>query len=203
MDDETRARIFEPFFTTKHSGTGLGLSTVDGIVAQSGGTISVDSTRGNGTTFTIRLPLVEEPAAAVAAPAALPPTGVTGRILLAEDEELVRTVVAEMLRRAGYEVSIAASGEEALALIAGGADVDVLVTDVLMTGMNGKTLSRDARVHIPSLPVLFVSGYPADVLSGDQVIADGDEVLTKPFTPAELVARVELVRRRRTEALAA
>jgi two-component system cell cycle sensor histidine kinase/response regulator CckA len=196
MDESTRARVFEPFFTTKRSGTGLGLSTVDGIVAQSGGTISVDSSLGHGTTFTIRLPLVDEPAAAVEPPVAKPPTVAVGRVLLAEDEELVRKVVAEMLRRSGYEVTTAASGEEALALIAEGIELDILVTDVAMTGMDGKTLSSRAHGYIPSLPVLFVSGYPAEVLSGDEMIAEGDEVLTKPFTPAELVERVEFVRGR-------
>ncbi len=202
MDEETKSRIFEPFFTTKRSGTGLGLSTVDGIVAQSGGTISVDTSRGHGTTFTIRLPLVDEPMAAVELPVARPPTAETGRVLLAEDEDLVRKVIAAMLRRSGYEVRTAASGEEALALIAEGAAFDVLVTDIAMTGMDGKTLSSRAREHVPSLPVLFVSGYPAEVLSGDRMIADGDEVLTKPFTAAELVERLELVRRR-AQALAA
>jgi PAS domain S-box-containing protein len=196
MDEETKARIFEPFFTTRRSGTGLGLSTVEGIVAQSGGTISVETSRGHGTTFTIRLPLVDEPVVVVERLVVLPPSTETGRVLLAEDEDLVRMVTAEMLRRSGYEVTTAASGEEALALIAAGGEVDILVTDVAMDGMDGKTLSIRAREHLPSLPVLFVSGYPAEVLSGDRMIADTDEVLTKPFTPAELVERVELVRRR-------
>jgi two-component system, cell cycle sensor histidine kinase and response regulator CckA len=200
IDADTLERIFEPFFTTKRNGTGLGLSTVDGIVGQSGGTTAVESTPGRGTTFTIRLPRVDEPLrAAPEPPAEEPPVEPpAGRVLLADDEDLVRLVTAELLQRLGYEVMCASCGEEALELLEGTV-FDALVTDVAMTGMDGQTLARRARADDPSLPVLFVSGYPAEVLTGDRMLAEGDEVLTKPFTPGELASAIELVRRRSAE----
>ncbi len=201
MSEETRSRIFEPFFTTKSAGTGLGLSTVDGIVAQSGGTIAVESQPGEGSTFTIRLPRVyESPVAELHAPAK-PPTAAPGRILLADDEDLVRRVTTELMLRSGYDVVSAASGEEALRLLDDG--FDALVTDVAMTGMNGQTLARRVREVFPSMPVLFISGYPAEVLTGQHMVDAGEEVLTKPFTPLELTARLELVRRRAAATLTA
>ena len=194
MDEETRTRIFEPFFTTKSAGTGLGLPTVEGIVAQSGGTITVASEPGRGSTFTIRFPRVDEsPALETPSPSA-PAEDLPGRILLVDDEDLVRRVTTELMRRAGYEVISAASGEEALALL--DSHFDALVTDVAMTGMNGQALARRVRERFPSMPVLFISGYPAEVLTGQQMVDAGEEVLTKPFTPGELTARLELVRQR-------
>jgi PAS domain S-box-containing protein len=194
MDEETQSRIFEPFFTTKSAGTGLGLSTVDGIVAQCGGTITVTSKPGRGSTFTICLPRVNESPVPEAPPLEQPAPGKPGRILLADDEDLVRRVTAELMRRGGYDVVCAASGEEALQLLDD--DFDALVTDVAMTGMNGQTLARRVRQRFPSMPVLFISGYPAEVLTGQHMVDDGEEVLTKPFTPLELTARLELVRSR-------
>ena len=194
MDEGTRLRIFDPFFTTKPvgQGTGLGLSTVDGIVAQLGGTIDVATAPGIGTTFTIALPLAldvtladepeDEPV-----PTAAPAT----TVLLVEDEEVVRLVTTEMLRLAGHEVVTAASAEEALALLDEGVRPDVLVSDVVMTGMDGPTLATQARELLPELPVLLVSGYPAESL-GDTTT---EVVLSKPFTPAQLAEHVELVRR--------
>ena len=198
MDETVRRRIFEPFFTTKQSGTGLGLSTVDGIVGQSGGTLAVESEPRRGSVFTIRLPLVAEPvvepAPAAAAPAAetAPAEAAPGRLLLADDEDLVRRVTSEMLRRLGYDVVCAASGEEALDLLDD--NFDALVTDVAMTGMNGRVLADRVHERTPGLPVLFVSGYPAEVLTGEHMVAEGSEVLTKPFTSAELADRIELIR---------
>jgi CheY-like chemotaxis protein len=195
MDEETRMRIFEPFFTTKRSGTGLGLSTVDGIVAQSGGTIAVATAPGGGTVFTICLPRVAAMPAAAVEPA-LPADPGSGRLLLVDDEALVRRVAAEMLTRAGYDVVDVESGEAALDVLAAGDVFDVLVTDVAMSGMDGRTLSQRAREIFPHLPVLFVSGYPAEALAREQLVGDDDEVLTKPFTAREVAERVELVRRR-------
>jgi CheY-like chemotaxis protein len=114
-----------------------------------------------------------------------------GEVLLVEDEELVRRVTRALLERAGYSVVAVASGEEALALLAEGVRPDVLVSDVVMTGMDGPTLADAARELVAGLPVLFVSGYPAEVLRDRTEAA----VLTKPFTPAELAARIEDVRR--------
>jgi len=201
MNEETRSRIFEPFFTTKSAGTGLGLSTVDGIVAQSGGTISVASEPGRGSTFTIRLPRVYERPAPEPSVPVQPSNAVAGRILLADDEDLVRRVTAELMHRSGYDVVSAASGEEALRLLDDG--FDALVTDVAMTGMNGQALARNVRDRFPSMPVLFISGYPAEVLTGQHMVDAGEEVLTKPFTPLELTARLELVRGRAAATLTA
>jgi PAS domain S-box-containing protein len=193
MDEETRLRIFDPFFTTKPvgKGTGLGLSTVDGIIAQLGGTVGVSSEPGRGTTFTIRLP--QEASAPVSLDAAPDDasSGGTGRVLLVEDEEIVRRVTTELLARAGYDVVAAASAEDALLLLTGGERPDVLVSDVVMTGLDGPALVDRARTIVPGLPVLFVSGYPAESLRD----RTGEAILTKPFTPAELAESVESVRR--------
>jgi two-component system, cell cycle sensor histidine kinase and response regulator CckA len=194
MSEETQTRIFEPFFTTKRAGTGLGLSTVDGIVAQSGGTVTVMSEPGHGSTFTIRFPRVQESPAPEPAAPEKPSAELPGRILLADDEDLVRLVTAELMSRHGYEVVCAASGEKALLLLDD--SFDALVTDVAMTGMNGQTLAHRVRERFPALPVLFISGYPAEVLTGQQMVDVGEEVLTKPFSPDELMARLELVRHR-------
>ncbi|HET8528555.1 MAG TPA: ATP-binding protein [Gaiellaceae bacterium] len=194
MDEETRLRSFDPFFTTKPvgKGTGLGLSTVDGIVAQLGGSIDVASELGRGTTCTIRLPL--DPTGAVeppAAPAEEAATDGAGRVLLVEDEEIVRLVTTEMLARSGYDVVAAASAEDALVLLAQGERPDVLVSDVIMTGLDGPSLVDRARAILPALPVLFVSGYPAESLRD----RTEETILTKPFTPAELAEGIEQVRR--------
>jgi two-component system, cell cycle sensor histidine kinase and response regulator CckA len=194
MNEEMQLRIFEPFFTTKSAGTGLGLSTVDGIVAQSGGTITVTSVPGHGSTFTIRLPRVDEAPATEPTAPEQPAAERPGRILLADDEDLVRRVTAELMRRNGYDVVPAASGEEALELLDDG--FDALVTDVAMSGMNGQALARRVRERFPSMPVLFVSGYPAEVLTGQRMVDVGEEILTKPFTPQELITRIELVRQK-------
>ncbi len=194
MTPETRSRIFDPFFTTKPvgQGTGLGLSTVDGIVAQLFGTVEVETEPGAGTTFRIRLPLAtptlldEMP---IVAAEHSPRRG--GTVLLVEDEEVVRHVTTEMLRLTGYSVVAASNAEEALTMLRAGSRPDVLVSDVVMTGMDGPTLVSLARALLPDLPVLLVSGYPAETL-GDRTT---ETVLSKPFTPAQLSEHVELVRR--------
>jgi PAS domain S-box-containing protein len=194
MDDETRFRIFDPFFTTKPvgQGTGLGLSTVDGIVAQLGGTIDVSSAPGAGTTFTIRLPLAPEAAAEDAdGGGETEPELTAATVLLVEDDDVVRHVTTEMLRLVGYDVTAAASGEEALTLLSDGAAPDVLVSDVVMTGIDGPTLVAQAREILPGLPVLLVSGYSAESLGG----TTSETVLSKPFTPHQLVEHIEQVRR--------
>jgi two-component system, cell cycle sensor histidine kinase and response regulator CckA len=195
MDEQTKARIFEPFFTTKEpgSGTGLGLSTVYGIVKQSGGSISVHSEIGQGTTFKVLLP--RETSGVVAPTSHLPGrTGVSERrrtILLVEDEAMVRDAARRILSGAGYTVIEAGSGEEGLA--AGERHVgtiDLLLTDVVMPGIGGKTVAeRLARVR-PGTKVLFMSGYTDDAIVNHGVLEPGTQFLAKPFTHASLLAKV-------------
>ena len=193
MDDATRLRIFDPFFTTKPvgQGTGLGLSTVDGIVAQLGGTIAVDTAPGAGTAFTIRLPLALDVVFADEPEDEPERASTAGTVLLVEDEEIVRHVTTEMLRLAGHEVVAVTSAEEALRLLRTGTRPDVLVSDVVMTGLDGPALAAHARELLPDLPVLLVSGYPAETL-GDTT---SEVVLSKPFTSHQLAEHIELVRR--------
>jgi PAS domain S-box-containing protein len=190
MDASVTAQIFEPFFTTKElgKGTGLGLSTVYGIVKQSGGHIDVKSTPGSGSTFCVFLPAVDAPAriAAQAAAADAVPAAVTATVLLVEDDDAVRQFAEEVLREAGHHVFAAADGTEALTLTTRDASrVDVLVTDVVMPGLNGIELADRLELSMPWLRVLFMSGYPADA---DVTIgADGRrQFIGKPFKPAEL-----------------
>jgi two-component system cell cycle sensor histidine kinase/response regulator CckA len=219
---EILGNIFEPFFTTKEAGagTGLGLATVFGIVRQTGGYVFVDSALGEGSTFTIYLPAVAAPAEAAtpAAPAVAPaphpplpapvlpssprsggparPEPVDGRrvVLLVDDEDPVRRVVARALRRAGFCVIEAASGEDALDLLAAGSGpIDVLLTDVVMPGIDGYSLARQVRCELPALPVVVMSGFQEDSLRterGEDAIAG---FLGKPFTLAELTQAVEAV----------
>ncbi len=148
MDDATRQRIFEPFFTTKDAGegTGLGLSTVYGIVSQSGGEIQVDTAPGAGAAFTVTLPAaagVEDDAELMRAPAS---GGPTGRVLLVDDEAGVRKVAGRALARAGHELVVAGSGQEALDVLDGGQPIDLLITDLAMPGMNGIELAQRGSI---------------------------------------------------------
>jgi PAS domain S-box-containing protein len=194
MNAETQAHIFEPFFTTKEpgEGTGLGLSTVYGIITQSGGDISVTSTPGQGTTFTIDLPRVEDPLAPMAAnlpQAPLPPGMET--ILLVEDEATVRSVAREVLQMVGYTVLEAATGEEALERAGQHSGlIHLLVTDVVMPGMNGRELADRLAAQYPALEVLYLSGYTDDAIAHHGVLEAGIELLHKPFTPDTLTRRV-------------
>ncbi len=170
MDEAVRARLFEPFFTTKPAGhgTGLGLSTVYGIVRQADGRIDVDSAPGRGSTFRVLLP----PVAAVpnvAAPAASTDASRgSGTILLVEDDAPVRAVTRRLLVAAGYEVLEAANGAAALAALAAGASPALLLTDVVMPGLSGPALAALVRERLPALPIVFVSGHThsAEVLDG-------------------------------------
>jgi len=191
MTAETRARIFEPFFTTKPrgQGTGLGLSTVHGIVAQSGGAVTVDSVPGAGTTFRVHLPLAPEVAPAepaAAGPAAGPGAG--ERVLLVEDDPGVRTLLERALRAGGYDPVACASGVEALAVLdAPGARPRVLVTDMAMPGMSGVEVAGRIRERLPGLPVIFMTGY------FEAAGAEDGEILRKPFGPEALLRRVREV----------
>ncbi|HWQ15669.1 MAG TPA: response regulator [Roseiflexaceae bacterium] len=194
MDAETRAQIFEPFFTTKErgKGTGLGLSTVYGIVKQSGGDIEVESEPGQGTTFRIYLPRVDEPAAAAAQERpAVPPHG-TETILLVEDEEGVRTLLQKLLERSGYTVLAAPRGEVALEIAARHAGpIHLVITDVVMPGMSGRDLVQSLLALRPAMRALYISGYSTGAL---QLPHPPDAaLLQKPFRTDDLLRRVREV----------
>jgi two-component system, cell cycle sensor histidine kinase and response regulator CckA len=199
MDAVTRANIFEPFFTTKQIGygTGLGLSTVYAIVQEAGGAIDVRSEPGQGSEFTVYLPQVAAPedapaalAPEVAAPAEDPPH--RGTILLVEDEPVVRGFTSEVLQAAGYHVLQAGSGEESLAVAAdSGRTIDVLLTDVVLPGMNGRMLAEQLLANHRETKVLYMSGYTDDMVVRTGVVTRSAAFLPKPFTPQGLLARVQ------------
>jgi signal transduction histidine kinase len=197
MDDVTRAHVFEPFFTTKPpgQGTGLGLSTVWGIVRQSGGQVWFYSEPGVGTAFKLYFPLVSEFVAPVAAPPApRAPTGGSETILVVEDEEAVRGVVVRQLARLGYTALVAPNAEAARRLaVTHAGPIDLLLTDVVMPGIGGPTLARELQEARPGLPVLFVSGYTDDTIVKHGVLEPGVQFLQKPFTADALGRRVREV----------
>ena len=197
MDEGTVARIFEPFFTTKErgKGTGLGLATVYGIVRQSDGQISVTSAPGTGTTFRIHLPRVDAPVekSRVGRPVTAPAAG-TETILVAEDEQIVRALIRKVLEQAGYTVLLGDGGTEALQLAERhGGPIHLLVTDVVMPGMNGRELARRLLERRPDTKVLFLSGYAEDAVERHGVLEPGTAFMQKPFSPSALANRVREV----------
>ena len=202
MTEEVRAHLFEPFFTTKEKGrgTGLGLPMVYGAVHQNRGRVEVESEVGKGTAFKIFLPAVAEAAERVStAPRFEIPRG-TETILLVEDDASVRAVAVRLLRRQGYKVLAHANGSDALAALGAATanqarpvPVHLLVTDVVMPGMNGRALADKVRVLLPELKVLFTSGYPEDAVAHHGVIEKGIEFLSKPYTLGGLAKRVREV----------
>jgi CheY-like chemotaxis protein len=192
MDAETQARAFEPFFTTKEQGqgTGLGLSMAYGIIKQSGGTITLSSTLGVGSTFTIYLPEEEEeiPAEPIPIPISASPEQGSETVLLVEDEELVRLLAFSILTARGYKVLEASGGHEALAIAAEGhTPIDIIVTDVVMPQMSGlEVVQRITETH-PETKALFITGYTDNDLSDLGVQGSSVPVLTKPFAPRALL----------------
>jgi signal transduction histidine kinase len=190
MDEETLARATEPFFSTKGvgKGTGLGLSMVHGLAAQSGGTLTLASEPGAGTTVELWLPATEEAAVGADEQAVEPRVAQrAATVLLVDDEELVRAATADMLRDIGYTVVEAGSPTQALEAIRGGLDADVLVSDYLMPGMTGGQLIHELRTTGIQIPALLVTGY---VATGEDVPADVQR-LAKPFRQVDLAARVD------------
>jgi PAS domain S-box-containing protein len=192
MDAKTRAKMFEPFYTTKPagSGTGLGLSTVYGIVKQSGGSVWGHGEPGLGSTFTVCLPRVDAAETARPRPVAYSPEG-NETILVVEDEEGVRRLIAGILRKKGYEVLEAENGRRALEVFDHRGDsIDLILTDAVMPGMGGREFVRRISDRLGSTKVLYMSGYAEDMSS----LGDDGEVpalfIHKPFTPAELMRRI-------------
>ncbi|MBI1917651.1 MAG: response regulator [Planctomycetes bacterium] len=197
MEEQTKVRIFEPFFTTKEpgQGTGLGLATVYGIVKQSDGHIEVYSELGIGTAFKVYLPAVDASGPARDSPRAvrrIPPG--TETVLLAEDEEGVRTLVKHALQACGYTVLEAAQGQEALEVASRQpGPIDLLVTDVVMPRMGGRELAERLKTMRPGIKVLYLSGYTDDAVLRHGIIAAESAYLQKPFTPASLATKVREV----------
>jgi CheY-like chemotaxis protein len=196
MDAETRAHLFEPFFTTKEQGkgTGLGLATVFGIVKQNHGLISVYSEPGKGSTFKIYLPRIE--AEASAAPSAAPKRDLRGTetVLLVEDENQILNLAQRVLQQHGYKVLTAPSPEAAVHLVGHYAEtIHLLITDVVMPGMNGRELYRRLVALKPGFRCLYMSGYTANVIAHHGVLDEGVQFLQKPFTIESLAARVREV----------
>jgi PAS domain S-box-containing protein len=190
IDAETLPHIFEPFFTTKEKGkgTGLGLATVYGIVRQSGGFVAVETHPGAGTTFRIYLPRCDERSAPAAHPASPSPRG-TETVLLVEDEPAVRSLAKAILERRGYDVLEAGTGAGALELLARESrHIHVLLTDLVMPGMDGRELAARVSELRPSARVVFMSGYPADIATDF-----ASAFIAKPFSESSLAATIREV----------
>lgn len=195
MDPDTVSRIFEPFFTTKEAGkgTGLGLATVYGIVQQSGGAVEVQSQIGRGTAFYVYLPKTsDEVAAAPLKPAAAARGSET--VLLVEDDDRVRALLASMLQKHGYTVLLASQGDQALQVAGRHAGpIHLLLTDVVMPGMSGRALSERLAAARPDTRVLYMSGYSDDALLGHGVRSASTHFIQKPFSIETLDQKVRQV----------
>jgi CheY-like chemotaxis protein len=205
MSEAVQARVFDPFFTTKEpgKGTGLGLSTAASIVREAGGTIGVQSKLGEGTCFTITLPATDLLPQAIAHRSVRPSdyAGNGRHIVVAEDNDSVRSYLKLMLERAGFRVTIARSGDEATALItAMSTPPDLLLSDVVMPGRTGPQVAADARVRFPDLPVLFMSGYAGE--AGKRADFSPEDLVHKPLNEHELLERIEEKLSRRSRAAA-
>jgi CheY-like chemotaxis protein len=197
MSSQTREQMFEPFFTTKPvgKGTGLGLATVYGIVSQAGGHILTDSRPGRGTTIRVLIPAAAEAEAVGEAPARVP-TRRRGRetILLCEDERMVRRLARQILESVGYTVLEAEDGKRALGLEAGyPGTIDLLVTDTILPGMNGRVLAENLVARRPAARVLYVSGYTHDVIASEGVLENDLAFLQKPFSATSLLDKVHKI----------
>jgi two-component system cell cycle sensor histidine kinase/response regulator CckA len=191
IDDHALARIFEPFYTTKEHGSGLGLSTVHGVVEQLGGHIVVESRVGAGSTFTVALPRAGgiDAAAGTDVPdhVITPGAGRGDTVLVAEDSDLLRSLIRSVLERAGYVVRLVGDGEEAVAAMLADGPPAIVVADVEMPRMGGLELCRRLEESHPGTPILLISGYATDGEADDLARR---EFLQKPFTPAQLIDRI-------------
>ena len=196
MAEDVKVHIFEPFFTTKERarGTGLGLSTVYGIVKQSGGSIQVNTEVGKGTSIAIYLPRVHGKDEPIIGSSPASAFRGTETVLLVEDDEQVRHLARNILRRCGYTVHAAANAVEAASFYESHeGKLDLLVTDVVMPGLSGPELAANFANHWPTSKVLYMSGYTADAIGDHGVLQDGINLLPKPFTPVTLGEKVRQV----------
>jgi PAS domain S-box-containing protein len=195
MDQATMLRIFEPFFTTKEpgKGTGLGLSMVYGIVKQSGGSIRVYSEPRRGTMFRIYLPQADEALTEDEVKAEAPLAQGTETILVVEDEEPLRILVAGVLQNSGYTVLQASEGKEALEIAKQHGPIDLLITDVVMPRMSGRELADLIRAILPDLKLLYMSGYTNDLITERGALGSDEILLEKPFTKNSLLSKVKMV----------
>jgi CheY-like chemotaxis protein len=201
MDAATLLHAGEPFFTTKRAGegTGLGLAMAKGFATQSGGALHIDSSPDQGTTVTLWLPEARADCAPVATAASVPragcPAGAPVRLLLVDDEALVRDVLGEQLENAGFCVRAASGGAQALALLDSGEEVDILVSDFSMPGMDGLAVIRAARQRQPCLPAVLLTGYSGDAVASAVASSAGGRItlLRKPIGVADLVDRIQVL----------
>jgi len=195
IDPEIQKQIFEPYFTTKEDGTGLGLAMIHGSIAQIGGTITVKSTVGQGTTFTLQFPAAEDQKE---------PTqpklkrikhrhNTSQGILVTEDDERLREIVVQNLKGSGYSVLTARNGTEALELLTNSPEIQLLLTDLLMPKMNGRDLADKARTINPTVKILFMSGYSTEQITNEEILTKNMAFIKKPFTTDELVDKVREV----------
>jgi signal transduction histidine kinase/CheY-like chemotaxis protein len=192
MSAEVIEHAFEPFFTTKRDGggTGLGLSTVYGIIAQSGGTVTIHSQPGTGTTFTILIPATTETAAPADDPLPYERTPAGETVLIVEDQEALREVTERIFTRSGYHVITAANGAEAVTLAAQyDGDIHLLLTDVVMPHMLGKEVAEKIRQARPDIEVLFMSGYAQPVLASQGRLGPDVNLIEKPFSAAAIIEK--------------
>jgi len=189
-----RDRIFDPYFSTKDAGgSGLGLSTVLGIVDQNGGTVKVASEEGAGSTFTLYLPRVAGEATSKPADPVDSVADLSGRVLVVEDDDLVREITSQMLRGLGLEVREAPDGQTALEILGRHHDdIDLLLSDVMLPGMSGNELADKAVKSFPALRVMFMSGYAENGIANQDPLADGVKLLEKPFTMNELKRKLSM-----------
>jgi two-component system, cell cycle sensor histidine kinase and response regulator CckA len=195
MDEKIRARLFEPFFSTKEKGkgVGLGLAMVYGIAKQNGGAVSVDSEPGAGTVFCIYLPRIDDPLTASIQPPRVPSPVGNETVLLVEDNDMVRHLARRILARLGYTVLEACNGNEAIRFSTKYPAIHLLLSDVIMPGMNGVDLYGRLQKTCPGIKAMFMSGYAEDVIMRQDVLPAGSEFIRKPFNMEDLAIRIRQV----------
>ncbi|MBN2724853.1 MAG: response regulator [Deltaproteobacteria bacterium] len=197
IPDHQMNLIFEPFFTTKavSEGTGIGLSTVKGIITGHGGFINLISEVGVGTEFQIFLPATSSPSSGSSTKKHedKPLTGGTEKILLVEDDKLVRNITMKILKRLGYELYVKESAEQAISFLQNGVQIDVIITDIIMPGINGVEMAEKILKFLPNVYILFISGYADNGQVHEKLKLPGFHFLPKPYTPSELSSKIRFI----------